>query len=107
MTPFLYPGHVAAGAEQCTPCWQSLPTWPEETCAIGEPACVNFPGVEAVLTHVELLLKEPTTGQMCVLCGVEVPDISSHLKAKHDFVHVNDFIEESRKVLSAGTSHGD
>lgn len=57
--PFLYPGHVAAVAPQCTPCWQSLPTWPEETCAIGEPACVNFPGVEAVLTHVELLLREP------------------------------------------------
>lgn len=58
VVPFLYPGHVAAVAEQCTPCWQALPTWPEEICAIGERACVNFPGMEAVLTHVELALKE-------------------------------------------------
>ena len=53
---FLYPGHWAAHAPRCTPCFGAEPNWAAEQCAVGETACRNFPSPEAVFEKVRGVL---------------------------------------------------
>lgn len=49
---FLYPGHWAAHAPRCTPCFGAEPNWSQGVCAVGENACKNFPSPEMVFEKV-------------------------------------------------------
>lgn len=46
---FSYPGHKAARAIGCTPCWGAEPMWSAEQCALGQDTCFNFPSPNEVL----------------------------------------------------------
>ena len=55
---FGYAEHINIVAEDagCPPCFWLLPTWGEQTCAIGEPRCANLPTAREVLEQVPSIL---------------------------------------------------
>jgi ADP-heptose:LPS heptosyltransferase len=55
---FLYPGHWAAAAPRCTPCFGAEPNWSQGRCALGELACRNFPAPESVFEKVRGVLHD-------------------------------------------------
>jgi len=49
---FLYPGHKAAMAPRCTPCFGAEPNWSRSICAVGDVSCRNFPSPDVVFEKI-------------------------------------------------------